>query len=378
MRELNIMRDDFSAYIEEFKNQKEIEINKIEINKLEMEILSNKTNEIQKQKDKLNYAPLTSLNDPVSTALKYTPFGGNLGVRDRNIRVRGEAGTEVSRTWSPSLSGSGFGGLPATLGGSSSVSTSSGGSLSFDLSGPLNLAPNQGFGILAGAWANTTLVSTATGAGSGDSVNFALAGLYSFGANYLVATALYDTGTESLRLAGLGKVGRFGTRGFAGDFEAGHYFGLWSSRVAGIDLLADGWKVAGVDLSGHVGVAAQRSNSFVDVFGTLNGAAGADRTTIGPAARLSALYKADRLLFLPYVKFEFDYAPESKLWARAVPAGSASDARFSFDRTSATIEGGLDVTGIASGLKASASAYFVGGSSTRTVGGRLSLSIPLL
>jgi hypothetical protein len=137
----------------------------------------------------------------------------------------------------------------------------------------------------------------------------------------------------------------------------------------------------GLDLSGHVGGGSQRANSFVDVLGATHGVAGADRWNLGVAGRLEALYKAGSLLLIPFAAAEFDYAPTSKVWAPdsvLLGGGLLPGGVFGFDRTMGTLESGMRVTSLdLAGATFSASFRYQPASTTRTIGGTATLSIPL-
>lgn len=342
------------------------------------------------------YAPLFSRKDPVSGSLGTAPEGfppaeassGREG-EDAGLSVVG--GTNVSRQTASSLSGSTIGGLPASIGGFSAVSTSSGGALRLDLSGPLNLGPDQRFAVAAGAWANTTSLNSYGGLGlgapalpggaSGNGASVGGAAAYSFGPNWVMAAGLYNASDASVSTNGLGALGRFGAQGYIVAISAGRFFNLWSAKQAGIDILADGWKAVGLNLSGQVDGGSQRANSFVDSLGASHGVAGADRWTLGVAGRLEALYKAGRLLLIPFASAGFDYAPTSKVWAPdSVRLGGAllPGGVYSFDRTMGTLESGMRVTSLdLGGATFSASFRYQPASTTRTIGGTASVSIPL-
>jgi len=203
------------------------------------------------------YAPLISRRDPVSRSLGTAPEGfppveASFRRREAGAGISVFGGTDVSRQTASSLSGSTLGGLPASIGGFSVLSTTSGAALRFDLTGPLNLAPGQRFAVVAGVRANTNSLNyyggfglgglASPGGASGSGVSLGGGARYSFGPNYVVATGVFNTGGASVSANEIGTLGRFGTQGYAVDLAAGRYFGLWSTKETGAGLLADGWK----------------------------------------------------------------------------------------------------------------------------------------
>lgn len=352
----------------------------------EQDALEAEQSRISQSLGALRYAPQLESRDPIAAALKQPAVPGSPAASASGVTL--SAGSSVSRTTSSEIAGSAFGGLPSYLGGSSSVSTASGGTAAFDLSRKLGLPPDQRFGIVVGAWANTSsqqgrasvLTGGLSSSGASNGATFGFAAGYSFAANYVLATVLYGLGADSLSIGGVGHIGSYGARSATADVEVGRTFNIWNAKAEGVRAIADGWKTVSLDLAGHFGIASSRANSFMDALGGFNPQAGADTRQVGASARLSALFKSGRLLFIPFAKTGFDLSIDPKMWSDG-PSYSIGGAvqppsLYAFDRVRALVEGGLDIRGF-SGLTLTSSIRVQRASTSTTIGGRLALKVPL-
>lgn len=181
-------------------------------------------------------------------------------------------------------------------------------------------------------------------------------------------------------MGGAGTVGDQGSHGGAGDLAFGRYFSLYSAKASGIDLLQDGWKTAALDVAGHFGDISHRLNGFAGPLGNIGGVTGADVWSGGVSARLSALYKANVFLLIPFLKAGVDVAPDAKVWSASILSGAGAVAPsivLPADRVAPLVEGGLDISSLG-GWRLSAGIRYQPASITKTVGGRVTLNVPLL
>lgn len=332
----------------------------------------------------LQYAPAEKHGDIIDNLMpkaaeKATPRPRGLGVA-----IIPEISLSRGSTQAPGSTV--FGGLPVANNGWSANGLSGGGSVRFDLSAPFNLPAGHRLAVIVGAWADRASINSGPspltmGLSAGSNANDVTFGGgvgYSFGSNYVIASGLIGVGAANRTLGGMW-LGSSGSSGSSFDLAAGHVFGLWSVARTQRALLEDGWKTVALDVSGHVGLARNRSNGYVDTLGTFNGSTEGSGWAFGPNAELSALYKSGNILLTPSLKVGVDFAPGQKTWtvpSITVAGGIIPSETAGFDRVRGLVQGGLAVTWIGGATVAATVAYRPG-SSTNSVTGKLSMKVPL-
>ena len=315
-----------------------------------------------------------------ATSLRPKPHLDN----DR-VKVSVFGSLDVERTSSSTVAGSSYTGARVLSGGGSATSALSGGGVSFDLSGPMNLGPDRSLRVAAGAWfgvsSSAVAPSLANAAGGGSRANGVIFGFgvgYGVRDNYIAATIAGGPSRASAYTNGAGTTGSFGMTALVVDLEGGHSFALWDA-TAGARAQANGWRYVSLNLAGHVGVEHARTNAYVDIFGQSNGMAGADSLVFGPRARLTALYVTSGVAFRPFAKLSVDFAPGAKLWDSTADTAATglTPVVFPGDRIRARIESGLDVT-LRGGVTLSSNVRYEATSTSRTIGGRIALKAPIL
>ncbi len=337
----------------------------------------------------LGYAPLEKRTDPIAAALprQSPPDQANGWPPPRGVRVTFIPEAGFSRSSVGASSQNSFGGLPVATDGFSASTLAAGGSLRFDFSGPLDLAADRRFVVVAGVHPNRTSSSSGpsiatsglTSGFSAGGATFDLAAGYAFGQNYLIASGLFEAGHFTSQLNGA-SVASTRANGSSFDARAGHVFSLWTQGVSGSALLADGWKTVVLDMSAHVGVASQNIPGLVDAFGTVVGRSGVNGAFFGPSANLSALYKFGNMFLIPSAEAAIDFAPGQKTWsdpAFSTASGIVPSEVQGLNRVAPYFQAGVAVVAI-NGVSVSSNIYYSPGSTIKTVGGRISLGIPLL